>query len=59
MSCEVEMQKTSHRNEQSTSVRLTATGRAALETYTQGLRTLLDPAVITQANEQEHIGQTD
>jgi DNA-binding MarR family transcriptional regulator len=40
----VETHKTSHRNGQSTSVRLTTTGRAALETYIRALRALLDPA---------------
>jgi DNA-binding MarR family transcriptional regulator len=39
----VELQKTNHRKGQSTSVRLTSTGRAALETYTRALRALLDP----------------
>jgi DNA-binding MarR family transcriptional regulator len=40
----VELQKTSHRNGQRTSVRLTTAGRAALDAYTQTLRALLDPA---------------
>ncbi len=39
----VETQKTNHRKRQSTSVRLTSTGRAALDLYTQALRALLDP----------------
>ena len=55
----VEMQKTSHRKGQSTSVRLTTTGRAALEAYTRALRALLDPAGITLANEQGHVVQID
>ena len=40
----VERHKTSHRKGQSTSVRLTNAGRAALETYTGALQALLVPA---------------
>jgi DNA-binding MarR family transcriptional regulator len=47
----VETQKTSHRKGQSTSLRLTKTGRAALETYTRALRALLDPVGIPLADE--------
>jgi DNA-binding MarR family transcriptional regulator len=43
----VETQKTSHRKVRSTSVRLTATGRAALETYIRTLRDLLDPVQVS------------
>jgi DNA-binding MarR family transcriptional regulator len=40
----VKTERTSHRKGQSTSVRLTTTGRAALDTYTQALYALLVPA---------------
>jgi DNA-binding MarR family transcriptional regulator len=55
----VETQKTSHRKGQSTSVRLTTAGRAALETYTQALRALLVPAGISLAMERDHAIRTD
>ncbi len=55
----VETQKTSHRSGPSTSVRLTATGRAALEAYTRALRSLLDPAGIPPDEVQDHVGRTD
>ena len=48
----VETQKTSHRRGQSTSVRLTAVGRAALETYTRALQALLVPAGAPPAEER-------
>jgi len=40
----VETQKMNHRGGQSTSVRLTTAGRAALETYTRAPQALLVPA---------------
>jgi DNA-binding MarR family transcriptional regulator len=49
----VETQKTSRRKGQSTSVRLTAAGRAALETYTRALQALLVPAGVPPANQQD------
>jgi DNA-binding MarR family transcriptional regulator len=55
----VETQKTSHRKGHSTLVRLTTTGRAALETYTRSLRALLDPTRVPLAKELDHVGRTD
>jgi DNA-binding MarR family transcriptional regulator len=55
----VETQKTCHRKGQSTSVRLTTAGRAALETYTQALRAVLVPAGISLAMERDHASRTD
>jgi DNA-binding MarR family transcriptional regulator len=55
----VETQKTSLRNGQSTSVRLTTTGRAALETYTRALRSLLEPAAIPVTEGQDHVDRAD
>jgi DNA-binding MarR family transcriptional regulator len=49
----VETQKTGHHKGQSTSVRLTTTGRAALESYTRTLRALIDAAGVPQLNEQD------
>jgi DNA-binding MarR family transcriptional regulator len=49
----VETHKTSRSRGQSTSVRLTAAGRAALESYTQALRELLIPAGISWAGSPE------
>ncbi len=47
----VELQKVSNRNGQSTSVRLTTVGRAALETYTRALQALLVPTGFSAAGE--------
>jgi DNA-binding MarR family transcriptional regulator len=54
----VELQKTNHRRGRSTSVRLTSTGRAALESYTRTLRALLDPPEVRQALQQDSAGRT-
>jgi DNA-binding MarR family transcriptional regulator len=51
----VEMQKTSHRKGQSTSVRLTTTGRAALEAYTRALRALFDPVGVAVTTDHDHV----
>jgi DNA-binding MarR family transcriptional regulator len=50
----VETQKTSQRKGQSTSVRLTTAGRAALEAYTRSLQALLVPAGLPSVEEQDH-----
>jgi DNA-binding MarR family transcriptional regulator len=47
----VETQKIKHREVRSTSVRLTASGRAALETYIRNLRALLEPAEVGVTSE--------
>jgi DNA-binding MarR family transcriptional regulator len=47
----VETQKIKHRKVRSTSVRLTTSGRAALETYIRTLRGLLEPAQIGLTSE--------
>jgi len=52
----VETQKTSHRRSQSTSVRLTTAGRAALDAYTQALRAILDPVGIPPTNDPVSAG---
>lgn len=51
----VDMQKTSQRSGNSTSIRLTTAGRAALETYTRSLRKLLDAAELSLAEGQKHV----
>jgi len=48
------VQTTSQLKAHSTSVRLTATGRAALQTYTNTLRALLDPAASPIPEETSH-----
>jgi len=50
----VQTQKTSQLKAHSTSVQLTATGRAALENYTNTLRALLDPAASPIHEEPSH-----
>ena len=50
----VQTRKTSQLKAHSTAVRLTATGRAALQTYTNTLRALLDPAARPIPEETRH-----
>jgi DNA-binding MarR family transcriptional regulator len=52
----VETHKTSHRKVKSTSVRLTAAGRAAFETYTRALSALLVPVGVISADEPDAAG---
>lgn len=54
----VEVQKITRRNGQSTSVRLTSTGRAALEAYTRALRSILEPAGAATAEGRDDSGPT-